>query len=366
MRVGWPFGVRLQPQKYQKITNATTPSKSTYFRFTRMRITQPATKLAMSWGKRTIRRTAAAATQNSATLSGLRFLHCFPRRYSCTKPSTNKTTEATSSQGRAICNLTLAPASPIAPRKPNGRQHARVENAAITAATGVARSAILMPVSLPLLRSRNRQSKLLLRRNSVQVGIQAALQAGGDGLVRLDILAVHADRGGARKHQLPCLGIGSYSYRPDFRPQGLGGQHPLDLLDSGQVVRASGRVKDFYFHSSSPPEVSRMGHAAGACCRRCFSSALHFRKSAASSDSSRSSSRIFVRTSANFAIRSFLTDSHASTLRARRFPNPLISVREKPSACIRWMKRMRSMSSAVYIRNRPVVRIAFGSSLRFS
>src|SRR5258708_38358305 len=47
----------------------------------------------------------------------------------------------TSSHGLAFCSRTLIPASPIAPRKPNGRQHASVENAATTAATGVAFSA---------------------------------------------------------------------------------------------------------------------------------------------------------------------------------------------------------------------------------
>jgi len=154
----------------------------------------------------------------------------------------------------------------------------------------------------------------------------------------------HCERAGiSTQPRTLCLGVGPYSYRTDFRLQGLGGQHSLDLLDCQQVVGASGRVKEFYLHSSSPPEVSSTGHAAGACCRRCFSSALHFRKSAASSDSSRSSSRILVRTSANFVVSSLLTDAHASTLRARRLPNSLISRREKPSDCIRQMKWMRSI-----------------------
>jgi hypothetical protein len=39
-----------------------------------------------------------------------------------------------SSQGRIGCNQTLAPANPTAPRRPNGRQQAKVESAAITAA----------------------------------------------------------------------------------------------------------------------------------------------------------------------------------------------------------------------------------------
>jgi len=56
-------------------------------------ITQPATKLAMTWGKRTIKRTAATAIQNRAMLNGLRLLHWLRRRYSWTKPRTSKMKE---------------------------------------------------------------------------------------------------------------------------------------------------------------------------------------------------------------------------------------------------------------------------------
>jgi hypothetical protein len=63
-----------------------------------------------------------------------------------------------------------------------------------------------------------------------------------------DILAIHTDGGGTRKHHLPCLGIGSYSYRPDFRLQRFGAQHPLDLLDCGLVVRAAGNVQNLNPH----------------------------------------------------------------------------------------------------------------------
>ena len=55
----------------------------------------------------------------------------------------------TSSQGRNDCNRTLAPASPSAPRNVKGKQQARVERAAITAATGVARSATRMRLLTP-------------------------------------------------------------------------------------------------------------------------------------------------------------------------------------------------------------------------
>jgi hypothetical protein len=50
------------------------------------------------------------------------------------------------SQGRNDCNWTLAPASPSAPRNVSGKQQARVDSTAITAATGVARSAIRMRI----------------------------------------------------------------------------------------------------------------------------------------------------------------------------------------------------------------------------
>ena len=46
-----------------------------------------------------------------------------------------------SSQGRNDCNRTLAPAKPSVPRKVNGKQQARVDSTAITAATDVVRSA---------------------------------------------------------------------------------------------------------------------------------------------------------------------------------------------------------------------------------
>ena len=103
----------------------------------------------MTCGKRTIRRTSAAAIQNSAMLNGLPFLHCLRPQYSCRNPTTKRPRAPTSSQGRAACNLTLAPANPTAPRKPKGKQQARVERAAITAATGVARSATLMRLHFP-------------------------------------------------------------------------------------------------------------------------------------------------------------------------------------------------------------------------
>jgi len=72
---GCPDGVRLQPQRYQKTKNtrAMATSESAYLRFARM--IQPATKLAISWGNRTIRKTIAAATQNSVRLKALRFWH---------------------------------------------------------------------------------------------------------------------------------------------------------------------------------------------------------------------------------------------------------------------------------------------------
>ena len=47
----------------------------------------------------------------------------------------------TMNQLRNDCAQTLRLANPIAPRKPKGRQQANVESAAITAVTGVARSA---------------------------------------------------------------------------------------------------------------------------------------------------------------------------------------------------------------------------------
>ena len=49
-----------------------------------------------------------------------------------------------SSQGRALCNRTLIPARPTAPKKPRGKQQPNVERAAMTAATGVARSVTAM------------------------------------------------------------------------------------------------------------------------------------------------------------------------------------------------------------------------------
>ncbi len=72
---GWPFGGA--PEKYQNTRHAraVTINKGKYFSFTRIQITQPATKLAMTCGKRIIRRTSAAAIQNSAMLNGLPFLH---------------------------------------------------------------------------------------------------------------------------------------------------------------------------------------------------------------------------------------------------------------------------------------------------
>ena len=75
MSGGWLLG--REPQKYQKIRHAraATINKGTYFIFDHILNTQPATKLAMTCGKRIIRRTIAAATQNSAMLNGLRFLH---------------------------------------------------------------------------------------------------------------------------------------------------------------------------------------------------------------------------------------------------------------------------------------------------
>src|SRR5580700_1961400 len=52
-------------------------------------------------------------------------------------------------QLRNACAQTLRLANPIAPRKPKGRQQARVESAAITAAMGVARSAAFIHPPLP-------------------------------------------------------------------------------------------------------------------------------------------------------------------------------------------------------------------------
>lgn len=56
--------------------------------------------------------------------------------------------DAASSHGRSICRRALAPSNPAAPTNTNGRQQAMLENAATTAATGVARSATLMRTSL--------------------------------------------------------------------------------------------------------------------------------------------------------------------------------------------------------------------------
>src|ERR1700687_2123591 len=77
-------------------------------------------------------------------LNGLRFSHRLWPRYSCTKPTTSRTAEMARNQLRKDCAQRLRPAKPTAPRNPRGRQQARVERAAITAATGVARSATLM------------------------------------------------------------------------------------------------------------------------------------------------------------------------------------------------------------------------------
>jgi len=55
----------------------------------------------------------------------------------------------TSNQGRNGCNRTVAPASPNAPRNVRGKQQARVDSTAITAATGVARSATRMRIFTP-------------------------------------------------------------------------------------------------------------------------------------------------------------------------------------------------------------------------
>jgi hypothetical protein len=57
------------------------------------------------------------------------------------------------SQGRAACNLTLAPANPSAVRKPNGKQHDMVAKAASTAATGVALSMTFIRFSISKERS---------------------------------------------------------------------------------------------------------------------------------------------------------------------------------------------------------------------
>src|ERR1700691_3982912 len=57
------------------------------------------------------------------------------------KPMPSRMAALTSNQGRNDCNRTLAPAKPSAPRNAKGKQQARVDRAAITAATGVARSA---------------------------------------------------------------------------------------------------------------------------------------------------------------------------------------------------------------------------------
>src|SRR5229473_5194588 len=60
------------------------------------------------------------------------------------KPMPSRIIARPRNQPRKLCAQTLSPANPTAPRKPSGRQHARVESAAITAATGVARSATLI------------------------------------------------------------------------------------------------------------------------------------------------------------------------------------------------------------------------------
>jgi hypothetical protein len=68
-----------------------------------------------------------------------------------------------SNQGHANCNLTLAPANPIAPRKAKGRQQARVDSAAITAATELTRSATRMRIfTLSASRVQSRSAAILL------------------------------------------------------------------------------------------------------------------------------------------------------------------------------------------------------------
>lgn len=91
-----------------------------------------------------IMKTMAVATQNNAMLTGLRRVHCLPLRYSCTHPMTNRTSAPVISQERTEMSQTLAPAKPIAPKNPSGKQQASVDSAATTAATGVARSTTLI------------------------------------------------------------------------------------------------------------------------------------------------------------------------------------------------------------------------------
>ena len=106
----------------------------------------PAIKLAITCGKRMTSRMTMAAIQNRVMLKGLRLWHRLRRTYNWMKPMPSRAAAMTSSQGRADCNRTLAPASPSAPRKVRGKQQASVESATTTAATGVTRSATCMRI----------------------------------------------------------------------------------------------------------------------------------------------------------------------------------------------------------------------------
>jgi len=57
------------------------------------------------------------------------------------KLMTSRIAEAARSHGRIACKLALAPSNPATPTKPKGRQQAKLVSAAMTAATGLARSA---------------------------------------------------------------------------------------------------------------------------------------------------------------------------------------------------------------------------------
>jgi hypothetical protein len=65
------------------------------------------------------------------------------------EPMPSRTAALPRSQGRNDCNRALAPASPSAPRNARGKQQDSVDSTAITAATGVARSATRMRIFTP-------------------------------------------------------------------------------------------------------------------------------------------------------------------------------------------------------------------------
>ena len=125
---------------------------------------------------------------------------------------------------------------------------------------------------------------------------------------------------GNRKHQLACLGVGSYSYRPDFRLQRFGGQHPrLARLRAG----SSGSRGHTESQSSLTHPCHPFEHWASACCvpPTMVQFAVTLSQIQFSSDSRCRSSCSLARTSINFALSNSFTDSQASTFRSRSWIN---------------------------------------------